>query len=72
MHCQEVALLAYRYNKPKMTLPIFKKDCKTVHIFAYSSTGGYSNKKSGVRLKKESKTGVRLTHLVCMRLLRYT
>ena len=32
-------------------------DCKTVRIFAYSSTREQSNKKSGTRLKTESETG---------------
>ena len=34
-------------------------DCKTVHIFAYSSTHEQSNKRSGMRLKTESETGER-------------
>ena len=34
-------------------------DCKTVRIFAYSSTREQSNKRSGTRLKTESKTGER-------------
>ena len=34
-------------------------DCKTVHIFAYSSTRKQSNKRSGTRLKTESETGER-------------
>ena len=34
-------------------------DCKTVHIFAYSSTCEQSNKRSGTRLKTESETGER-------------
>ena len=34
-------------------------DCKTVHIFAYSSTCKQSNKRSGKRLKMESETGER-------------
>ena len=33
-------------------------DCKTVHIFAYSRMREQSNKRSGTRLKTESKTGV--------------
>ena len=32
-------------------------DCKTVRIFAYSSTRKQSNKRSGTRLKTESETG---------------
>ena len=32
-------------------------DCKTVRIFAYSSTREHSNKRSGMRLKTESETG---------------
>ena len=31
-------------------------DCKTVRIFAYSSTREQSNKRSGMRLKTESET----------------
>ena len=34
-------------------------DCKTVRIFAYSSTHEQSNKRSGTRLKTESETGER-------------
>ena len=34
-------------------------DCKTVRIFAYSSTRGQSNKRCGTRLKTESETGER-------------
>ena len=34
-------------------------DCKTVRIFAYSSTGEQSNKRSGTRLKTECETGER-------------
>ena len=36
-------------------------DCKTVRIFAYSSTREQSNKRSGMRLKTESETGARKT-----------
>ena len=36
-----------------------KIDCKTVRIFAYSSTREQSNKRSGTRLKTESETGER-------------
>ena len=36
-------------------------DCKTVRIFAYSSTLEKSNKRSGTRLKTESETGETLT-----------
>ena len=34
-------------------------DCKTVRIFAYSSTREQSNKRSRMRLKTESETGER-------------
>ena len=34
-------------------------DCKTVGIFAYSSTREQSNKRSGTKLKTESETGER-------------
>ena len=36
-----------------------KLDCKTVRIFAYSSTREQSDKRSGMRLKTESETGER-------------
>ena len=36
-----------------------KIDCKTVRIFAYSSTREQSNKRSATRLKTESETGER-------------
>ena len=44
--------------------PLFankRVDCKTVCIFAYSSTCKLSNKRSGVRLKMESKAVNRLS-----------
>ena len=50
-------------------------DCKTVRIFASSSTREQSNKRSGTRLKTESETGdtpvgrVILAHFACVRLL---
>ena len=53
-------------------------DCKTVRIFAYSSTREQSNKRSGTRLKTESETGerrygrVRLARFACIRLLRHS
>ena len=34
-------------------------NCKTVRIFAYSSTREQSNKRSGTKLKTESETGER-------------
>ena len=34
-------------------------DCKTVRIFAYSSTREQANKRSGMRLKTGSETGER-------------
>ena len=34
-------------------------DCKTVSIFAYSSTREQSNKRSGTKLKTESENGER-------------
>ena len=53
-------------------------DCKTVSIFAYSSTREQSNKKSGTKLKTESETGdrrltgrVRLARFTRVRLLRH-
>ena len=38
-----------------------KIDCKTVRIFAYSSTREQSNKRCGTRLKTESETGENAT-----------
>ena len=40
-------------------IPVFGTniDCKTVRVFAYSSTREQSNKRSGTRLKTESETG---------------
>ena len=53
-------------------------DCKTVRLFAYSSTREQSNKRSGTRLKTESETGVflsphsvRLARFARVRLLRH-
>ena len=50
-------------------------DCKTVRIFAYSSTREQSIKRSGTRLKTESETGergcVRLARFARARLLRH-
>ena len=44
-------------------------DCKTIRIFAYSSTREQSNKRSGTRVKTESETGKRLVHFVRVKLL---
>ena len=49
---------------PKKNAFIFSEivmviDCKTVRIFAYSSTLEQSNKRSGTKLKTESETGER-------------
>ena len=49
-------------------------DCKTVRIFAHSSTREQSNKRSGMRLKTESETGERRSRRVTLarvRLLRH-
>ena len=52
-------------------------DCKTVRIFAYSSTHEQSNKRCGTRLKTESESGerrygrVRLARFARIRLLRH-
>ena len=50
-------------------------DCKTVRIFAYSSTREQSNKRCGTRLKTESETTpygrVRLARFARIRLLRH-
>ena len=52
-----------------------KVDCKTVRIFAFSSTREQSNKRCGTRLKTESETGesgrVRLARFARIRLLRH-
>ena len=57
---------------------LFYLDCKTVRIFAYSSTREQSNKRSGMRLKTESENGERRSHtpygrvrLARVRLLRH-
>ena len=60
---------------PKKNAFIFSEivmviDCKTVRIFAYSSTLEQSNKRSGMRLKTESETGERfLRHALPISLL---
>ena len=55
-------------------------DCKTVRIFAFSSTPEQSNKRCGTRLKTESESGesphrpygrVRLARFMRARLLRH-
>ena len=38
---------------------VMQLDCKTVRIFAYSSTREESNQRSGARLKTENETGER-------------
>ena len=55
-------VLVDQYGRRKTTKTSgvhFSLDCKTVRIFAYSSTREQSNKKSGMRLKTESETGER-------------
>ena len=42
-----------------ITITMMIIDCKTVRIFAYSSTREQSNKRSGMMLKTESETGER-------------
>ena len=58
----------YRYRKITCTCSLIIRvdgflpwtiDCKTARIFAYSSMRKQSNKRSGTRLKTESKTGER-------------
>ena len=51
----------YKHSVGDLTLAQFLKhvDCKTVRIFAYSSTREQSNKRSGMRPKTESGTGER-------------
>ena len=51
---KEILALAVREN---VWEPL---DCKTVSIFAYSSTCEQSNKRSGTKLKTESETGISL------------
>ena len=67
------AQVTWATNMPTCTLNIFYMpemssqlnctipylECKTVRIFAYSSTREQSNKRSGTRLKTESETGER-------------
>ena len=54
-----------RGSTPVSTVRLFIKnifliiDCKTVRIFAYSSTREQSNKRSATNLKTESETGER-------------
>ena len=50
----------YRLTTPGNLESSKNLDCKTVRIFAYSSTRERSNKRSAPRLKTESKTGERL------------
>ena len=52
-HIQVLNTIVNLYNN------IVNLDCKTVRIFAYSSTREQSNKMSGMRLKTESETGER-------------
>ena len=46
----------------KVLVMMTKVDCKTVRIFAYSSTREQSNKRSGTRLKTESETWRKTPH----------
>ena len=46
-----------RYRQRPRSIFWIVADCKTVRIFAYSSTREQSNKRSGTRLKIESETG---------------
>ena len=60
---------------PKKNAFIFSEivmviDCKTVRIFAYSSTLEQSNKRSGTKLKTESETGERRFFSVASHALR--
>ena len=56
-------------EKPAKTINTI--DCKTVHIFAYSSTREQSNRMSGTRLKTERETGERGSRASLVRLLRH-
>ena len=53
----------YTFHVPSLKhyflLATVNVDCKTVCIFAYSSTREQSNKRSGTKLKTESETGER-------------
>ena len=50
-------------EKPAKTINTI--DCKTVHIFAYSSTREQSNRMSGTRLKTERDWGERVARFAC-------
>ena len=52
VHISNARVLRYMFCKVAVAV-----DCKTVRIFAYSSTRKQSNKRSGMRLKTESETG---------------
>ena len=63
-----------------MAVAVWIVDCKTVRIFAYSSTREQSNKRSGTSLKTERETGetphtsygcARLARVGHVRLLRH-
>ena len=55
-HRDEVGVGPVEMLKERVAIIV---DCKTVHIFAYSSKREQSNKRSGTRLKTESETGER-------------
>ena len=62
--------LSYPLAKPPIIItPSNRLDCKTVRIFAYSSTREQSNKRCGTRLKTESETGERLARFARLRIL---
>ena len=66
---EELLPMEYTERRGNKTVTVIKEtpcayvsdliDCKTVRIFAYSSTREQSNKMSGMRLKTESETGER-------------
>ena len=56
-------------NKILLTSYRLNLDCKTVRIFAYSSTREQSNKRCGTRLKTESVASGRLARFARVRLL---
>ena len=61
-HCSQHQLWFWiwrknRYRQRPRSIFWIVVDCKTVRIFAYSSTREQSNKRSGTRLKIESETG---------------
>ena len=66
--CREIILT----GRNKVAVAVWIVDCKTVRIFAYSSTREQSNKRSGTSLKTERETGeTPHTSYTCVRLARF-